>query len=80
MWIATVEPDDADGTLKREYEKAQKRAGKVYNIVKASSLRPDLLSSWIIFYEKLMLNRGSLNRRLKEMIAVVVSCANDCFY
>lgn len=52
----------------------------MYNIVKASSLRPDLLSSWIIFYEKLMLNRGSLNRRLKEMIAVVVSCANDCFY
>ena len=38
--IRLIEPDDADGLLKEEYDAAIERAGKVFNIVKAMSLRP----------------------------------------
>lgn len=39
-WIETIEPDEARGPLKEEYDRAVARAGKIYNIVKLSSLRP----------------------------------------
>ena len=39
-WIKTVEPVDATGGLKLEYDKAIKRAGKVFNILKVQSLNP----------------------------------------
>ncbi|MDA2928520.1 carboxymuconolactone decarboxylase family protein [Acidobacteria bacterium AH-259-O06] len=79
-WIETVDPEKAQGALKREYEAAIARAGKVYNIVKLSSLRPDILRSWVDFYVLLMHREGQLSRRQREMIAVVVSAANDCSY
>ncbi|MDA2938019.1 carboxymuconolactone decarboxylase family protein [Acidobacteria bacterium AH-259-A15] len=79
-WIETVDSDRAQGDLKREYEAAIARAGKVYNIVKLSSLRPDILRSWVDLYVLLMHREGQLSRRQREMIAVVVSAANDCSY
>jgi len=42
-WIPTVKPKDASGLLKRQYDAAVKRAGKVYQIIEIQSLRPNLL-------------------------------------
>lgn len=79
-WIKTIDPSEAGGILKEEYEAAVRRAGKVYSIVRVSSLRPDLLRSWINLYITLMHRPGKLDRRQREMLAVVVSRTNDCFY
>ena len=79
-WIETVDPEKAQGDLKREYKAAIARAGKVYNIVKLSSLRPDILRSWVDLYVLLMHRERQLSRRQREMIAVVVSAANNCSY
>ena len=37
-WIRSIQPEEATGELKVEYDKAIKRAGKVFNILKVQSL------------------------------------------
>lgn len=79
-WIKTVDKENARGALKREYDAALKRAGKIYNIVAISSLKPDLIRRSMSFYVALMHAPGQLSRAQREMIAVAVSSANNCFY
>ncbi len=79
-WIETIGETEAQGKLRREYETSLSRAGKVYNIVKISSLRPEFIQRSMSFYVTLMHEVGHLTRAQREMIAVVVSRTNDCFY
>jgi hypothetical protein len=41
--LRLVDVGEATGALRREYDAAIERAGKVFNIVKAMSLRPAVL-------------------------------------
>lgn len=79
-WIRTIEVDEAEGLLERLYDAAIRRAGKVYNIVKIASLKPQIVRSSMDFYMALMHAPGDLTRAQREMIAVAVSRANHCFY
>jgi len=79
-FIRTVPPEQAAGELKEQYDAALKRAGRIFNIVKISSLNPPALSASIKLYETLMLSPGGLPRATREMLAVVVSKELDCFY
>ncbi len=79
-FIKTIAPHDATGLVKEEYDRAVKRAGKVFNILSIQSLRGDVLRASMDIYIVLMKTRGELTRAQKEMIAVLVSRANDCFY
>ena len=80
-WIRTVRPDQATGSLKRQYDAAIKRAGKVYQIIEIQSLRPNLLRASTQLYIELMHSpEGKLRRDQREMIAVTVSQVNDCHY
>jgi hypothetical protein len=78
--IRTIAPEEATGRLKREYDAAVKRAGRVYNVVRIQSLDPRVLASSIGLYRELMLGPGSLPRPTREMLATVVSREMDCFY
>ncbi len=80
-WIRTVPPGEATGLLKRLYDEAIARAGKVFNVLRIQSLRPQVLKAGIALYQELMLSpRSPLSRAQREMIAVVVSRANGCHY
>jgi alkylhydroperoxidase family enzyme len=79
-YIDTVDPAAATGDLKREYDAAVKRARKIYNIVRIMSLRPAHLRASMNLYVALMHGPGELTRAQREMLAVVVSRANDCHY
>ena len=79
-WIETISEKDAKGALKGHYDAAVRRAGKVYNIVKISSLAPRILQSSMDFYVTLMHSPGRLSRAQREMIAVTVSADNNCSY
>lgn len=79
-WIRQIENEEATGLLRSEYDAALKRAGKIFNIVKISSLKPHIVKSSMHFYTVLMKRSGDLTRAQREMIAVTVSRANDCFY
>lgn len=79
-WIKTIQPDQARGELKIEYDKAIKRAGKVFNILKVQSLNPESLRASMRLYLATMYGRSGLSRADREMLATVVSWANQCFY
>ncbi len=80
-WIRTVPPGEATGLLKRLYDDATARAGKVFNVLRIQSLRPEVLRAGVALYQELMLSpRSPLSRAQREMIAVAVSRANGCHY
>jgi len=80
-FIRTVAPGEATGLLKRLYDDAVARTGKVFNVLSLQSLRPEVLQAGVALYEELMLSdRSPLSRAQREMIAVAVSRANDCDY
>ncbi len=79
-YLRLVDEDEASGLLKEEYEAAVARAGKVFNIVKAMSLRPGVLRRSMELYREAMHGRSGLSRIERELLAVAVSRANDCHY
>ena len=79
-YIRTVPPDEAKGPLKEEYDKAVRRAGHVAHILQLQSLNPAVLHAGVQLYIALMHGPSALSRPQRELIATVVSSANDCFY
>ncbi|MCI0530604.1 MAG: carboxymuconolactone decarboxylase family protein [candidate division Zixibacteria bacterium] len=79
-FIKTVPQDQATGLVKQEYEKGIKRVGHVSQVLKLSSLAPEMMKAGIDFYLILMHRPSDLPRVQKEMIAVAVSRANQCHY
>ncbi len=79
-WIKTVAPEEATGHLKKLYEEAIQRAGRVFNIVRLQSLNPPVLAASIRLYLAAMHGPSSLSRTEREMLATVTSWANVCFY
>jgi hypothetical protein len=53
-YIRLIDEDEAEGLLKEEYDAAVGRAGKVFNILKAMSLRPAVLQASIALYREIM--------------------------
>ena len=78
--LRLIDVEAATGPLKEEYDAAIGRAGKVFNIVKAMSLRPDVLHRSMELYRGIMFGPSGLSRQERELLAVVVSCENDCHY
>ena len=79
-WIRTISEDEATGDLARQYKAAVERAGKVFQIVKIQSLRPDIMRTFMELYVKIMHAPSGLSRVEREMVATVVSKVNHCHY
>ncbi len=80
-YIKTVEEEDATGLLAKQYLASQSRSGGVAAIVKLHSLNPKALRASMLLYRTTTTSPdSSLPRTTREMLAVVVSRANDCFY
>jgi uncharacterized peroxidase-related enzyme len=79
-YIRLIEEREATGPLKREYDAAVERAGKVFNIVKAMCHNPAVLERSLALYKAIMFGGSELSRAERELLAVVVSRANDCHY
>jgi alkylhydroperoxidase family enzyme len=79
-WINTIEPEEATGELKSEYDQGVRRAGKVFSILQVQSLNPPVLHLSMQMYLATMYGPSGLSRAEREMLAIVVSWANHCFY
>jgi uncharacterized peroxidase-related enzyme len=79
-WIETVPEDNAKGNVREQYEDAKKRAGWVWNVIKVSSLRPELMYASMAVYLATFHKPSGLTRAQKEMIATLVSKLNNCNY
>ena len=69
-----------DPDLRRYFEVCDERLGFVPNVLAAYSFEPAKLRAFINFYNDLMLGDSGLSKLEREMIAVVVSSANHCYY
>ncbi len=79
-WIRQIPIDEATGLLKREFDKAIRRAGRVWNILHIMSLNPRALKSSMEFYGAVMFGSSPLTRAQRELLATVVSAELDCHY
>jgi uncharacterized peroxidase-related enzyme len=79
-WIEVISLKNAKGALKKEYDAAMKRAGRIWHIVSIMSQNPRALKTSMDFYNALMYGRSPLSRSQREMVAVVVSATNHCRY
>ncbi len=79
-FIQTVPPNDAAGIVEKQYEAARARTGYVSQIIQIMSLDPQVMQASMRFYVQLMKSPGALPKRQREMLAVVVSNANGCYY
>ncbi|MBF0168909.1 MAG: peroxidase-related enzyme [Alphaproteobacteria bacterium] len=72
--------DSLDEDLKKYFAKCQEKLGLVPYVLQAYTARPSKLRNFISFYNELMLAESGLSKLEREMIAVVVSSHNRCYY
>ena len=78
--IKVIGPDDATGRLKEIYDDITARRGKLAEVHKIQSLRPESIVSHMDLYLEIMFSKSDLSRAEREMMAVVVSVSNNCAY
>ena len=79
-YIQQIEPKDAEGDLSALYDRLEKLAGGVPNIVKLASLKPAAAAAAQELYQSVLCHESELTMAEKEMVATVVSVINGCVY
>lgn len=69
-------PDD----VRKYFEICQEKLGMVPNVLTAYSQNLQQLDGFSRLYNELMMGPGELSKLEREMVAVVVSSENKCFY
>ena len=62
------------------FAKCEAKLGLTPNVLRAYAFAPEKLRAFSAFYNDLMLGESGLDKLEREMIAVVVSAENRCFY
>ena len=78
--LGVPDPVTLDEDLQVLWRKCVERLGFVPNVFSTYSLRPKRLRNFMAMYNEIMLSDSGLSRLEREMVAVVVSSANRCYY
>jgi uncharacterized peroxidase-related enzyme len=78
--LGVPDPAALDDDLKVIWAKCVEKLGFVPNVYSAYSLKPQRLRHFMQMYNELMLAPSGLSKLEREMVAVVVSSANRCYY
>lgn len=78
--IKVIEHEEASGRLLEIYNNLVKTRGKLADVHKIQSLRPESIVKHMDLYMEIMYTKSELTRAEREMMAVVVSVANGCQY
>jgi uncharacterized peroxidase-related enzyme len=79
-WLRVPEEADLPPDVTALYDAPREKLGFVPNVLRFYALRPWHLLRWNDHYEELMKGESGLSKAEREMIAVVVSVANECAY
>ena len=79
-WIRVPTDRQLPADLKELFARAQEKLGIVPNVFRLFALRPEHLRRWRALYDELLRGESGLTPAQREMIAVVVSTQNRCFY
>jgi uncharacterized peroxidase-related enzyme len=71
----TLEPG-----LKKYFNICREKLGMLPNVLRSYAFRPKKLANFVSTYNELMLGESGLSKLEREMIAVVVSSTNHCYY
>lgn len=81
LWKLDIEvPEPAEEDLRKYWAKCVEKLGMVPNVIRAVSSNPRKARAFIGMYNELMLGESCLSKLEREMVAVVVSSANRCYY
>lgn len=84
MALKTPTSEELDATLddgmKKYLKICEEKLGIVPNVLLSYASRPEKLKTFVSTYNELMLGESGLSKLEREMIAVVVSSTNHCFY
>src|SRR5579864_7298364 len=69
-----------DDDIKAVYQRCVEKLGLVPNVLRALSSNQAKLRNFMQTYNELMLGDSKLSKLEREMVAVVVSSANRCYY
>jgi len=78
--IKVISYEESTGRLRDIYEQLIKSRGKLADVHTIQSLRPESIVKHIDLYMEIMFSKSELTRVEREMMAVVVSAANQCEY
>jgi uncharacterized peroxidase-related enzyme len=79
-WIATVEPEDATGTLAEAYERQTDRLGRVSEPTRLGSLYPDLVAARLRLYDVVEGAPSGVPDWARRAVALTVSELNGCLF
>ena len=80
MALPVPETSTLDDDLREYFDVCTEKLGFVPNVLRAYASRPSKLRTFIATYNELMLGDSPLTKLEREMVAVVVSSANRCYY
>src|ERR1700723_4516729 len=78
--LGVPDPSGLDDDLQVIWKKCVDKLGFVPNVFSTYSLKPKRLRNFMAMYNEIMLSDSGLSKLEREMIAVVVSSANRCYY
>ena len=78
--LGVPDPAELDDDLKTIWAKCVDKLGFIPNVFATYSLRPQRLRNFMAMYNEIMLSKSGLSKLEREMVAVVVSSANRCYY
>ena len=80
-WISTISYDDADGALKKLYDRIKGPDNNVDNIMLAHSLRPHSMEGHMSLYKYVLHHpHNTLPKSYLETVGIWVSMLNECRY
>lgn len=84
MALKTPTETERESTLDERMQKylkvCEEKLGIVPNVLLSYASRPEKLKTFVSTYNELMLGESGLSKLEREMIAVVVSSTNHCYY
>ena len=78
--LGVPDPADLEDDLQVIWAKCVEKLGFVPNVFSTYSLKPRRLRHFMAMYNEIMLSPSGLSKLEREMVAVVVSSANRCYY
>jgi uncharacterized peroxidase-related enzyme len=77
--IRPRDPDEVSSEIQSMFARFQARRGNIPNMFRTMALRPEIATTAAAHMEAIF-STGTVDPRLKEMLAVRVSQINDCYY
>jgi len=77
--LSKLSPDQVDAATREVFDVFLKERGNVPNMFRTVAQRPEVLKTLTAHFRAVM-NTGTVDKKLKEMVAVRVSHLNACEY